>query len=308
MKKELVLGLAAGYSWETVRVFVLSLRRSGFSGDIVLFVGEDIDAPTIAMLRQYGVRFISVGESSPYLRNSDEVNYPPRDILRRFPNSVVRILVYYNFLLENRDSYSTVLVADVRDVVFQQDPFSFDWPNKLCVFFENAGLRIGNSNWNAIWMIMGFGVSVFYELKDNTIACFGTVLGPVEEMIPCFERMLARLAKTAVAMQWGVEQAVYNYLILKREIPEFCTFTSEDGPIVTIGRVKYVDRNEQGLCINSKGEVYHVVHQYDRLQELNDFYSKRFGDTEDVNAPSVFSPFLHSSRPKNAKTSTGTGL
>ncbi len=276
MKKELVMGLAAGYSWETVSVFVLSLRGSGFSGDIVLFFGEDTDATTIAMLRQYGVEFINVGESSPYLRNADEVNYPAGNILKRFPNSVVRILVYYNFLLENKDRYSKVLTTDVRDVVFQRDPFSFDWPNKLCMFFENADLRIGNSNWNAIWMIMGFGVSVFYELKDSPISCFGTVLGPVEEMIPYFERMLVRLAKTAVAMYWGVEQAVHNYIILKREIPDFCTFNSEDGPIITIGRLKCVDRSKQGWCINNKGEVYHVVHQYDRLQELHDFYNVEF--------------------------------
>ena len=63
--KPLVLGLAYGYKWMSVTVFLKSLRASGFTGDLALFV-DARDRSLRRQVERHGGIAIPVGAKYPY--------------------------------------------------------------------------------------------------------------------------------------------------------------------------------------------------------------------------------------------------
>jgi len=60
MKKNLIMGTAAGYRFPQIEKFVTTLRKINYNGDIVLFVRSDIDADTQKKLTDLGVNLIHI--------------------------------------------------------------------------------------------------------------------------------------------------------------------------------------------------------------------------------------------------------
>ena len=103
--RRLVLGAAVGFRVDQVRIFVESLRASGYTGDVAMLVGLT-DFELAAYLRRYGVS-------------------PKRTwFIRRFhgPIHAYRFQLFADYLRAHRDRYDEVLISDVRDVAFQAHP------------------------------------------------------------------------------------------------------------------------------------------------------------------------------------------
>ncbi len=260
MKKNLILGLAANYDWPILKNFVCSLRQTEYKDDVVLFVDARLDPDTRAALDRYHIGTIGIDGSI-----SD--NLPP---------SVYRIMLFHDFLAEHKDEYNQVLLTDVRDVVFQKDPFAFETHNKLCFFMESASIPLKESNWNALWMIATFGVKALHEMGDNLISNVGTVVGPAERMIPYLASLIRHLENVKVHMMFGIEQAVHNYVIMSKEVDDYLIFHTEDGPVATLSEYKEIRQDENGFFLNLKNDVAHVVHQYDRHPSLKSCFDLKF--------------------------------
>ena len=102
--RTLVIAEAFGYNVEVYRVFLLSLRQSGYRGDVSLLAPPNRTRPdAAALLRRHGVSLV-VERRSPARHNAD-----------RFET--------YAQLCSVRSPYRYCLAADFRDVVFQSDPF-----------------------------------------------------------------------------------------------------------------------------------------------------------------------------------------
>ena len=61
MEKNLIIGCASGYTWDQLRFWVNSIKKSGFTGDVVLCV-SDITMETIEKLKSEGVRLSVFGK------------------------------------------------------------------------------------------------------------------------------------------------------------------------------------------------------------------------------------------------------
>ncbi len=276
MKKNLIIGLAANYNWAVLRNFVCSLRQTDYKDEVILFVSPDIDQPTRDSLARHSVKFIEVDSSSPYLNGLPPDVYKDPTFLSKLPPSVYRILVFYNFLMEKGSDYNYILLTDVRDVVFQKDPFAFAICNKMCFFMESRSLLLKDSDWNALWIVATFGVKVLYDKGDNLISCIGTVIGPMPRMIAYLALLVKYLKDVQVFMMFGIEQAAHNYVILNKEVDDFLVFYTEDGPIATLSSYKEIQQDENGYYLNSNNDLANVVHQYDRHPSLKAFYDLKF--------------------------------
>nr|WP_295871856.1 hypothetical protein [uncultured Chitinophaga sp.] len=274
MRKNLILGLSANYDWPVLRNFVCSLRQTTYTGDLVLFMSPAPDQSTKDMLTQHGVTCFVVDSSSPYLKGLPADVYNDPSFFPKLPPSVYRMLVFYNFLQENRADYQHVLLTDVRDVVFQNDPFAFDIADKMCFFMESKSLLLKESDWNSLWMIAAFGVKTLYDLGENLISCVGTVIGPVAKMIVYLEKMVHHLKNAEVYLMFGIEQAVHNYMIMNGEVDDFHTFYTENGPVATLSSYGEVQQDENGSYLNDGNMVSLVVHQYDRHPVLKSHYDR----------------------------------
>nr|WP_295871858.1 hypothetical protein [uncultured Chitinophaga sp.] len=276
MNNDLILGMAMNYNWGTLKNFICSLRQTDYAGEVILFVSPDLDAETRAALTRQSIQYIELEANSHYFRGLPEWTNSDPEMLSRLPPSVHRIWVFYNFLLENKDKYRHILLTDVRDVIFQRDPFVFDFQDKLCFFIESREAMLKDSDWDAIWIIAAFGVQALYEMGDSLVSNVGTIIGPVAKVVDYLRRLLTYLHDIRVHMVFGIEQGVHNYALVNKAVDDFLLFYTEDGPVATLSKIKDIRQDENGYLLNFNNEIAHVVHQYDRHPSLKSYFDVKY--------------------------------
>lgn len=245
---DLVLGYATGYDAAMIAPFVRSLRAV-FHGHVALVVDDRPDV--LDLLAAHGIEAVH-----------------PEPVTGWEPHPVVSRFAAYARLIERYPDAADVLVTDVRDVVFQAEPFGPP-PRRLEVFVENEDGRLGDHAFNMKYMTALVGREMAATLADRPCICVGTVMGPRDE-VARFCRlllMLAAIPRSGIGGAFGVDQAACNLavhldLIRTQVQPNF-------RRIATIGmtpgeRLSFVD----GKVVNPDGSVSPVVHQHDRHPHL----------------------------------------
>ena len=300
--KNLVMGLVKGYSFEQLRPFVASLRETGYDGDICLF-HADTDERTLTALREYGVELVPFKYEPlnllskrvyPYaimnrllkLPRANELfadlvglaastrggdrNVKRYRIAARFLNVYcIRFPLYYIHLARSAGKYANVLISDVRDVIFQRDPFDFDLGDEVCCFLEDERDRIRDCRYNTNWLKLGFGPGAVEEVGDNLVSCSGVTLGSYRAMMHYLEVMNEHLLRLKSHPN-GMDQGVHNYVLYKRRLKDVRLFANGRGPVLTMGKTTDLPTrfDEQGRVLNDDDTVPGVLHQYDRHVEL----------------------------------------
>lgn len=300
--KDLVLGLAEDYEWSSVQVFVDSLQRTAFDGELRLFVAGNSDE-TMARLRERDV----VTQSYRRVRvvRGDRVFHPHDPPLQRFESkriarfypaltraltllardraaarariaapisvpSVSRYFRYYRHLARNVDRYRNVMVTDVRDVFFQHDPFAFDIGDQVHCFLE--GTTIGGQRHNREWVERAYGLDVARALADKPASCSGTTIGSSRAMLGYLRAMIEQLV--ALPQFSGMDQPVHNYLIHTGRLENVKLHENRDSPVATLATVPKED------VINALPDGFdhvNVFHQYDRHPPLTKLLLARLG-------------------------------
>ena len=255
----MVMGLAAHYGPRELAPFVDSLRGTGYEGEVVLLT-YGCKPDTAAYLRRQRVRMVpfhGLGAMAMSMNSS-------------------RMHRYLDVLLEaalnsgDPAPNGPVLLTDVRDVVFQANPFPFP-PNPAgglpapLVFFMETHRTIGDCPINADWMQRAFGAGVAASMAAEPISCAGTLMGTRAGVTDYLCHMLTHLAAVPPEHRFsGVEQAIHTYILAKRLVP---------GPVVSANGdwVLTVPHSaDSGITlrdrhiVNPDGRVAPVVHQYDR--------------------------------------------
>ncbi len=120
-RRRLVLGAAVGFRVAQVRVFVESLRATGYAGDVTMLVGP-FQWRLRAYLARHGVRTL--------------LHWSTRKL--HGPIHAVRFERFAKILRRHAGRYDQVLVSDVRDVLFQKHPFA-QVASAACRFYLEAG-------------------------------------------------------------------------------------------------------------------------------------------------------------------------
>jgi hypothetical protein len=256
----LILGLAAGLHYGDVRPFAVSLRRSGFQGRCVLFV-----SPTTRGIELIGAQGI----------RTTGFERPPE--LAHLPYNAYRYFLYLDFLRNSAERFERILLTDVRDVVFQGDPFAYPWPKGLSVGIEDRGMRIGGCEHMVRWLAghpLGTDGS---ELYDQPISCSGITVGDHIAMVRYLEDLTGLLLPFNPGPRMaGYDQGVHNRLLHSGRLDPV-TRHDNSGPILTLGYKQEVPPlDENGDILNDAGQPAHIVHQYDRMEGLFRSMRERF--------------------------------
>jgi hypothetical protein len=272
----LVMGLAAGYHAGDVRPFLASLRGTGFAGRCVLFA-----SPTT---RDTG-RMADMG--------ADVLPFERPPALAHLPYNALRYFLYLDLLRQAPRPYARVLITDVRDVIFQRDPFSFPWAEGLNVTLEDARMTIGTCPYMTRWTTGHLGEAAWRALAGQRISCSGTTVGGHAAMLDYLERLTGLLlpfspappppappapppASTSLSGgappppigMAGYDQGVHNHLLHGGHLPEV-TVHDNAGPILTLGyKATQPAADAHGDILNDAGVPAVMVHQYDRMPEL----------------------------------------
>lgn len=199
----------------------------------------------------------SLREENPYLVKCH--------ISKLFLNAwCVRYPLYYLYLSKYGKYYESIMLTDTRDVLFQANPFSFDFDG-LCCFLENEEKTIKSCEFNSNWILKGFGENALHDMGHQTISCSGTTIGTRSAIMLYLETMVDHLIQLKTQFR-GIDQGVHNYILRKGLVEAVRFYDNHHGPVLTMhhtGEDK-IRFNSDGYVINEDGSIINVLHQYDR--------------------------------------------
>jgi hypothetical protein len=185
-----VMGMAVGYDLKVYERFVGSLRKTGYKGHIILGVAPDVSRNVLKYLRYRNVTVkvmkwvnCTYGDDSKEndIFKKTECAHPYPDIKIRWS----RFPLQRDWLQECKTCTGPVLTMDVRDSIFQRDPFGPGSPKLtgLQVYEEHKSQT--TLHWLAEWPISACKGFRYNE----TMLCSGTTTGTRAAMLKYLEIM-----------------------------------------------------------------------------------------------------------------------
>jgi len=246
-----VIGMATNYDLEVYERFVGSLRKTGYQGHIILGVGPDVSQRVLQYFRYrnvtakilswvnctYATAPAATNSSKDDSHRNDEIflqkdthcAHPYPDIKLRWS----RFPLARDWLLECQTCTGPVLVSDVRDTVFQKDPFGPDLDRSnlagLQVYEEHPSQT--TNHWLTKWPIGKCKGKTYNE----TMLCSGTTTGTRSAMIKYLEAMYSEM------LVWindvnschfpinGDDQSIHNYLYYSGQLPFATAIPNRSG-------------------------------------------------------------------------------
>lgn len=247
--KTLVLGAAYGYRPSDLAPFVISLRRH-YHGD-VLFITDTLDQEFTDFYNSYNI-----------------ITFELEDVLNDRWNMQFKRFELYKQLLEDTFTDSErILLTDTRDVIFQDDPFSYLPVAELEFFLEPQLYSKCACNGN--WIKERYGDSEYESLKESWIICSGTTMGSRLGILNYIDTMINEIANQPPELQI-LDQPVHAHLIYQGKFPNYHLYHNGEGAVATLHHQMVLNLDRQGQLLNKNGEPTPVIHQWDRMGRLKD--------------------------------------
>jgi len=290
--KNLIIGLAYGYTYEIIKPYINSLVNIGYLQDVVIIGNENLIIPTeyrnklnIKVLNEIGFKrsikrraFIKLISTKPLNKVCNVLFRASRELLPQkfielflniYQSQIGRFAYYYNYL--KHQPYKYILLADIRDVVFQSNPFD-GFNVNLAVFQESPSIRIKDEVFNRNWIKEGFGEDVFKAIADQKIYCSGTIMGSYAGIMSFLEIFISTCLEWSIPYNIkGMDQGIFNYLIHTGKLKDIKKHENGDR-ILTVSPDSFNDIAYKEGKLFYKGIAPSIVHQYDRYPELIDFF------------------------------------
>ena len=261
--KYTIVGCITKYGIEQIRPFVESIDMSGFAGEKLMLV-YDISQDTIEYLTNKGWLIV---QSEPQ----------QHIILQRFRDM---------YSLLHQYETDVVIWVDVKDIVFQKDPTNWlnMWMRKDILAFSES-LKFGDEEWARLNAGTSFPME-WEWLQNEEIYCAGTIVGKKEAIRDLFIDIY-RWSLTTSNPQQLADQAAYNILIHMHQWKDKVQFVKQQEGFAAQLHLKLkkgdiLPYTEELSTIdgdeikNSKGELYTLVHQYDRNEELKQLIENKY--------------------------------
>jgi hypothetical protein len=256
MSKNLIIGVALGYSVDTLKPFVLSLRR--YYQDYVVFVVNQVSPELEDFCAEHRVH-----------------TFIPNEPLSLATCIIDRHRHYHECISENFEDVESVLLADIRDIVFQDNPFK-EFPKHALEFFSEPEV-FKNCKHNSPWIAGVYGQARVDEISNNHVICCGTTMGSRAGILQYLETMIAeinRIESTGRKLAGGEDQPVHNHLVYDNRYTDFNINHTGIGPISTMHHSKTLTFNRSGQLLNDDGSVVAAIHQYDRCGSMSVVFVK----------------------------------
>ncbi len=276
---------SGGLDAAAIKPFFHSLRRSGCNDQVVVFA-SNISPDCRALMNDHQAKVIDFNyRGIPFYHGRTERlsegfkqahrYYRAHPAGEKDPDYLffnnARFFYYQNYLANLPGRPDRVLLADIRDVVFQSNPFAFPFPAGLSVAAENTRRTILHSRGAIKGMIEAVGFVQTIRLLRRHIICAGTTMADYHTMLRYLELMISGLKKRFFyALFDGIDQGLHTYFAHQQLITPLHSYTNWNGPFLTMDREDVMPRNKnrEGYLCNQDGSVIPIVHQYDRVKNL----------------------------------------
>mgnify|MGYP003335764420 CR=1 FL=1 len=287
-KRNLIIGATQNYDIDKLKPWVLSAKEVNTDTntfDVVLCYSNTSEE-TLNWLKEQGVITIPMAMFN--------VNH--------IPIHVLRFMTIYDYLKSNYAKYNCVLTTDVKDVYFQKNPF--DYLDSINVGVGKSGpkliassesLRYKDEPWGDQNLKQTYGQYVYDLNKNNTIYNVGVFAGVPEYVKDLAFNIFTNSVGRPIPI---VDQAVYNVLIQTQPYKDVVGFLPQStGWAVQLGttgdptKMEYFRPNllesepffdyNDGLVKTFDRQVFHIVHQYDRVPDWKKLVQKKYGQDDE---------------------------
>jgi hypothetical protein len=244
-EQNLILCLAANYTLDSIEPFVASWRENVPTAKLVMF-SMNMDQKFYDASARLGIG----------LKDASHI------FTSRHHPQVARYFMYRKFMESASDDYENVLLTDVRDVVFQGDPFvvTRDAP----VWFAAEDKTIDACPVNSRWLSCAYGEAVARHLATKTISCSGTTIGDSNGIQAYLDLLCSEAERNkGVSGVPGIDQGFHNYILWRLE-PNFIALDTRDRVVNTIGHTQEGSIRISGNRLIVDGTDSALVHQWDR--------------------------------------------
>ncbi len=270
MKQDLIIGCSTNYDWSKIKYWINSINQTGFDGKKVMIL-MNCDHATAEKVLEAGFEIVSFGHDG----KGNFVHQSP------FMVHVERFLHIYNYIRENDFRY--VVTTDVKDVVFQQNPF-IDLETRLKLsnkdlVFSSESMKYKDEPWGNNNLLETYGPFIHNIFKENEIYNVGVLGGKAEAM----RDLALNIFLAAIGRPIPIcDQSTFNLMIGMHPYTTRSLYTkSEDGWACQLGTTVDPSKYEQfkpflleespkldgDKVVTSKGLEYSIVQQYDRVPE-----------------------------------------
>jgi hypothetical protein len=262
----IIFGCITKYSPTDIKPYVESIEKSGFRGNKMMLV-YDVPQKTIDYLKSFGWDLFGS-------------TLEEHIIIQRFRDAYK--------LLENFQN-ETIIWTDVKDVIFQKDPTS--WIEKNMnkeILSLSECIKFKDDDWATVNAGTSFPIE-WEWLQNKTSCCAGTIVGKGYALRDLFLEIY-HWSKTGSNPDQLADQAAYNILINLNHFKENVQFVKQEEGLATQLGTVLIKKEQFGdtlleptpiitddfVITNQKGEVFPIVHQYDRNSQLKQKVEEKY--------------------------------
>lgn len=294
-----VMGMAAGYDLSVYKRFVGGLRKTGYKGNIILGLAPDPPQDVLDYLKEKKVivkiqKYVKCKYKYQGRLDGQTCAHPYDDLKIRWS----RFPLQRDWLEDCKSCTGPVLTVDVRDTIFQLDPFGPGSPPiKGLQVFEEVKIQTTQHPMTNDIIKKCKGESDRVDLWWNkTMLCSGSTIGTREAMMKYLEVMLAEMRLWVSTSSSGKcfnglsgdDQSIHNWLYYTGQLSFANAIPNRMGIVNTVGvegakfgapadkplpgapegswiGMQYNFTDEKGFLTQFDGTQSRVVHQVDRL-------------------------------------------
>ena len=286
--KDLLIGATDNYSWNTLAPWARSIRESGFEGDIALLLYRTNDKPLL--VQKCKELKIDIFECST------DSNVKPIIHMKRDRDTQVHQMRFFHAwqLLESykNNPYRFVIMTDTKDVIFQRNPSGYInsyFEDKPFIIAPSEGIKYKDEYWGKENLLAGYGPYVYKALENSIIRNVGTIGGSHR----AFSDLCLLIYTMGENRYIPNDQSSFNVIVNM----ELCSYAHVvDGWMrwgwacqcgTTLDPTKnyssFIEKQEipiikNGRVISSLGDEFYLIHQYDRVPELDKLIKARYAE------------------------------
>lgn len=264
---DLIIGIAIGYDFQAMNNWIKSLLQCGFKGRKVLILGG-VTEETIEKVTASGIEVEVFDVPDGYVSALIVVD---------------RFLILHSFLAE-QNNIRYVIMTDVRDVVFQNNPSDFldsvERVPEVGLIVSSEEIKYRDETWSNENLNNSFP-DVAFGMQDRTIYNAGVIAGKPEYLSDMALQIFLLSKHNPIS---NPDQTAMNILLSSRVWSDVTRFSDHhDAWALQAGTVldpkkktqyqsKLMDSNvsitSNGRVVNSRHSEFFILHQYDRVPDL----------------------------------------
>lgn len=280
---DILIGAADLYSWKDVQPWIASARQSGFTGDAYLICYR-IDNDIRENAPKYNLELYEC-EHDPYGQPivHQQKGSPTQSHNLRFYHA-------WELLTRLKIMYRNVIMTDVRDVIFQVNPSEWLTTHLISeqqrIVCPSEHIRFMDEPWNKDNLIKGFG-QIIYDLVGHLWIAYnvGTIAGDFFQM----KKLIHAIFRMTEGRYYPSDQSSFNVLAHETGFGHYLA-TSRSGWAAQLGTTQDPTKSylwdkccearpiigEDGLVRTPTGELFTIVHQWDRVPQLKAIIPTRY--------------------------------